>query len=90
MFLPKVNKDAIRISNETNEGIKDLIEYIKNSLFNDEITCKLLLPYDKGDIFTTLKEKAHVHNFSYENNGIVVEVTLSRYLYNLYNKYLKE
>lgn len=90
MFLPKVNKDAIRISNETNEGIKDLIEYIKNSLFNDEITCKLLLPYDKGDIFTTLKEKAHVHNFSYENNGIVVEVTLSRYLYNLYNKYLKK
>ena len=90
MFLPKVDKDAIRISNETNEGIKDLIEYIKNSLFNDEITCKLLLPYDKGDIFTTLKEKAHVHNFSYENNGIVVEVTLSRYLYNLYNKYLKE
>ena len=90
MFLPKVDKDAILISNETNEGIKDLIEYIKNSLFNDEITCKLLLPYDKGDIFTTLKEKAHVHNFSYENNGIVVEVTLSRYLYNLYNKYLKE
>lgn len=89
MFLPKVDKDAILISNETNEGIKDLIEYIKNSLFNDEITCKLLLPYDKGDIFTTLKEKAHVHNFSYENNGIVVEVTLSRYLYNLYNKYLK-
>lgn len=90
MFLPKVDKDAILISNETNEGIKDLIEYIKNSLFNDEITCKLLLPYDKGDIFTTLKEKAHVHNFSYENNGIVVEVTLSRYLYNLYNKYLKK
>lgn len=90
MFLPKVDKDAILISNATNEGIKDLIEYIKNSLFNDEITCKLLLPYDKGDIFTTLKEKAHVHSFSYKNDGIIVDVTLSRYLYNLYNKYIKE
>lgn len=90
IFLPKVDKDSILISNETKEGIDKLIEYIKNSLFNDEISCKLVLPYDKGDIFTILKEKAHVHSFFYENEGIIVNVTLSRYLYNLYNKYVKE
>ena len=87
LFLPVVTKDSILISNQTLEGFDKLINYIKNKLFSDEITCNLLLPYDKGDVFAILKDKATVHSFSYENNGIIVNATMSVYLYNLYKNY---
>lgn len=89
IFLPKIEGDTIFLSNQTKEGIDELLAYIKQSLFDDAITVTLLLPYDKGDIFSVLKEKAHVESFSYEENGIVVTCSLSPYLYNLYQIYKK-
>ncbi len=85
IFLPKVEHDAIITSNITKIGFDELLEYIKTKLFPDTFTLTLLIPYDKGDIFNTLKEKANISDFEYLNDGIKVNVTMSLYLYNLYN-----
>ena len=87
MFLPKVDGDFIKASNLLNVGFDELILYIKEKLFSDTIRCTLFLPYSKGDIFNVLKEKANIHEFTYENDGIKVDVTLSNYLYNLYKSF---
>lgn len=87
IFLPKVTGDTILLSNETKEGFDELLDYIKKTLFNDEVKVTLLLPYDKGEIFSILKEKAHIEEFNYQENGIKVTCSLSPYLYNLYKIY---
>ena len=88
LFLPRVDQDNIKLSNVTKEGFTELLTYIKSHLFNNTICCKFLIPFTKGDLFNTLKTKAHIHQFSYENDGILVEATVSDYLYNLYQEYL--
>lgn len=87
IFLPKVVGDTILLSNETKEGFDELLDYIKKTLFNDEVKVTLLLPYDKGEIFSILKEKAHIEEFNYQENGIKVTCSVSPYLYNLYSIY---
>lgn len=87
LFLPKVDGDFIKTSVVSNMGFDEVTKYIKNKLFSDKVRCTLFLPYNKGDVFNTLKEKANIHEFSYENEGIKVDVTLSNYLYNLYKSF---
>jgi len=88
LFLPKVEKDQILLSNETKEGFDDFITYIKESLFHDALHATLLIPYDKGEVFNVLKEKAHIESFSYLDQGIVVVCTMSPYLFNYYKNYI--
>lgn len=89
IFLPKVDGDVIKISNITKEGFSSFISYLKEKLFNDQIKVQMLIPYDKGEVFNLLKEKAHINHFSYEENGILVDALVSKYLYNKYNDLIK-
>ncbi len=90
LFLPKVEKDQIILSNETKEGFDDLIAYIKESLFHDALYATLLIPYDRGEVFNVLKEKAHIESFSYLDQGIVVACTMSPYLFNYYKNFIRK
>lgn len=87
MFMPTIIGDQIRTSNLDQRGFDELITYIKDKLFDDVVKVKLLIPYDKGEIFNLLKEKSNVHAFSYHDDGIVVDTIVSKYLYNLYHQY---
>ena len=89
IFLPKVDKDSIVVSNKTKEGFNELLNYIKEKLFSNTVKATFLIPYQNGEVFNVLKEKANIHSFSYENDGILVDVTLSNHLYGLYKKYEK-
>lgn len=74
------------ITNKDENTIKQLIEYIDNTLF-DDLNVELLLPYTKGDIYNTLKLKAEVLSTEYLDNGILVNCNLSKHLYELYKEY---
>lgn len=87
LFLPQVDTDFILISNTAHTGFDELIDYIQQTLFSDQVTCKLLIPYANGEIFSLLKEKAHVHDSSYENEGILLTCTMSKLLYQRYMQY---
>ena len=87
MFVPTIIGDQIKTSNLNQQGFDELISYIKDKLFNDVVKANLLIPYEKGEIFNLLKEKSNVQSFSYNDDGILVDTILSKYLYNLYHQY---
>ena len=67
--------------------IKELVNYIENVIFPDEITTSLLIPYTNGEVYNILMEKANVLDTEYTDNGIKVKVILSKHLFELYKKY---
>ncbi len=83
-FITSNYPDALLISSKTLEGYEELISKIEETLFPKEYTVTYLLPYDKGNIYNNLKEKAEVLDTVYENSGIRVVARVSEYYYNLY------
>lgn len=81
-------KNSVLISALTGYGIEDLIKSIKEHLFKDMIKCKMLIPYDKGDLYSYLHEKTKVYNVSYEANGTYLETELNEADYNKYEQYV--
>jgi GTP-binding protein HflX len=67
-----------------------LLNMIQDALMEDTYAVKLLLPYDRGDIFSRLKNKYNVENFEYVENGIIVDVNLDEEDYNIYKGYILE
>lgn len=86
-FITSNYPDALLISSKTKEGYNELIEEIENHLFAKEFTVSYKIPYDKGNIFNTLKEKAKVLHTTYENDGIYVTAVVSEYYYHLYQEF---
>lgn len=87
LLLSVENNPSFLISNVTKEGLKELIDYMDETLYDSDVTCTLLLPYQRGDIFNQLMEKATISSYEYIDNGIKVVVTLSAHLYELYKEY---
>lgn len=90
MFINSCLEPSIMLSSVTSEGYDKLCDYIEKTLFPDFITCTLLLPFSRGDIYNTLKEKANVLSTEYLPEGILVSVSLSGHLYSLYKEFIKE
>ena len=67
-----------------------LLKIVENALMEDTYQVKLLLPYDKGNIFSKIKDKYNVDNFEYVENGIKLEVNLDEEDYNIYKGYIVE
>ncbi len=86
-FITSPYPNALLISSKTQEGYQELIEEIENHLFVKEFTVTYQIPYDRGNIFNTLKEKAKVLHTMYENDGIYVTAVVSEYYYHLYQEF---
>ena len=89
MFVNQALEPSILLSSVTQEGYKELCDYIEKTLFPDFVEATLLIPYDKGNIYNILCEKANVISTEYLNEGILVCANMSTYLYNLYKEYEK-
>ena len=57
-------------------------------MFPKEYHVTLLIPYNLGSIYNTLKEKTTVLDTEYLNEGIKVTAVVSEYYYNIYKEYL--
>lgn len=79
-FLPSNYQPCILLSSVDNTGYDLLINAIQETLFNDLSLISILLPYDKGDLFSLLKENAEVLETEYTNDGILIKVRVSPYL----------
>lgn len=82
-------KDSIHISCKLKEGIRDLCSKIDEILFADTYLDRFLIPYDKGHLFSLLKENAEVLETNYLDTGIEVLANVSLHLHNLLNEYKK-
>ncbi|MBQ8292556.1 MAG: GTPase HflX [Bacilli bacterium] len=87
-FITSVYPDALMISSITKQGYEELIKEIETHLFPKEYVVTYKLPYNLGNIYNNLKEKATVLHTTYENDGIMVTCRVSEYYYNLYHDFL--
>ena len=88
-IYPKNQKDKVYISAKKGINMDKLLKLIEEALMEDTYEVKLLLPYERGDIFSKIKDKYNVNNFNYEENGISVDVNLDEEDYNIYKDYIK-
>lgn len=70
--IPKITEQAIYMSAKQRIGMDELIDEILKRVYSGHKECRLLLPYERGDLFSYLKEHANVIESSYEADGIHV------------------
>lgn len=73
---PKVSDNNIWISAKEGKGLGELVELIKAYIFDQYVTCKLLVPFDRGDVVAYLNDKANVKETTYEEEGTLMTVEM--------------
>lgn len=75
-IVPAPDADNIFISAKYGDNIDLLLKKIKQKIFKDELSAKLLVPYTRGDISSYLCDKADVKAMDYRENGTFFDVVL--------------
>lgn len=88
--LPYVDGNKVCISAKNNIGINELINVISNNIFKGYVTCKMQIPFKRGDIVSYLKEKYDFISTQYTNAGTLIEICLNKKDYGKYKNYIIE
>lgn len=88
--IPKITEQAIYMSAKKRIGMDELIDEILKRVYSGHKVCKLLLPYDRGDLFSYLKEHANVIESNYEADGIHVTAECSEADFGRLASYMKQ
>ena len=67
-----------------------LMDIIQENIMKNTYAVTLMLPYERGDIFSKLKNKYNVENFEYGESCITLDVNLEEEDYNIYIEYILE
>ncbi|PIC84254.1 GTPase HflX [Sporosarcina sp. P1] len=76
IVYPRVKDQSIWMSAGENKGIPELLNLIQQNLFRQYITCKLMIPYDRGEIVSHLNENASIKDTAYEEEGTLMTVEM--------------
>ncbi|MBQ3422932.1 MAG: GTPase HflX, partial [Romboutsia sp.] len=71
-IYPKNTDDVIYISAKKSINMEKLLYMIQEALMENTYPVTLLLPYDKGHIFSKIKDKYNVESFEYGEIGITL------------------
>lgn len=88
--LPYVDGNKVYISAKNNIGINELIKVISSNIFGEYVTCKMQIPFERGDIVSYLKGKYNFISTQYTNDGTLIEICLSQKDYSKYKQYIIE
>ena len=80
---------SIEISALTGLGCDKLVKIIDETLHAKLHRYQMLIPFDKGQIYSFLKENTTIYQTDYQNDGIHVDVELNDYYVGLYRQYIK-
>lgn len=86
LYIP--SDRGIYISAKSGIGIEELIESICKKVFKDYITCKVLIPYNEGEIVAYLNENTSIINTNYTDEGTILNIECSKQDYDRYKNYL--
>lgn len=86
--IPKVEEDIIYMSASNKIGDIELIELISKKVFGDYIKTKMLIPYDKGNIYSYLKQNAIIEKTEYIEEGTMLILKVKEKDYNKYKEYV--
>lgn len=85
---PTVNGDGLWISAKEGKGLDELLEVIKKRIFADYVTCRMVIPFDRGDIVAYLNEQASILETEYEEEGTLLKVEMSHADYDRYEQFV--
>ena len=89
-IYPKNEKEKIYISAKKGINMEELLLLIQDAIMENTYDVRLMLPYERGDIFSKLKGKYNIEEFEYTESGIELEVNLEEEDYNIYKEYILE
>ncbi len=87
-IYPKNTDETIYISAKKGTNMPELLQLVQDAIMEKTYAVKLLLPYERGDIFSKVKDKYNVESFEYVENGITLDVNLQEADYNIYKEYI--
>ncbi|WP_313236401.1 GTPase HflX [Sporosarcina ureae] len=73
---PRIKDQSIWMSAGEDKGIPELLTLIQQNLFRQYVTCKLMIPYDRGEIVAHLNENASIKDTAYEEEGTLMTVEM--------------
>lgn len=73
---PFVQDHNVWLSAKDGKGLKELIDLIKQYVFDHYVTCKVLVPFDRGDVVSYLNDHANILKTDYEEEGTVMTVEM--------------
>lgn len=85
---PTIDEDYLFISNRTKENIDHLIDTIYGHIYQENRIHILRIPFDEGQIFSSLKENNTILETKYEADGTYVKTILTPEQEKQYKKYL--
>lgn len=66
----------------------DVISFLESQIFKDYVTVSLLIPYNKGDVFSQLNELTQIKSQLNTEDGMIIEVELSQPQLQEYNQFI--
>ena len=69
LLLRGLEPSSIFVSSKTGQGISELLEVIADTLPAPDVELELLVPYDRGDIVSSLHLKGVIDSTDYEEQG---------------------
>jgi len=85
---PVISGDNIWISAKQGIGLEELLQMIRQHIFSDYVTCKMLIPYEQGNIVSYLNEHASVYETAYEETGTLLTLEVKEADYAKYQQYV--
>lgn len=85
---PVISGDNIWISAKQGNGLDELLQIIRQHIFSDYVTCKMLIPYEQGNVVSYLNEHATIFETAYEENGTLLKLEVKEADYAKYQNFV--
>ncbi|MCT6923847.1 GTPase HflX [Metasolibacillus sp.] len=87
---PLMSGDNLWIAAKEGVGLDELLTMIRQHIFADYVTCKMLVPYKAGSVVSYLNEQASIFSTEYEEQGTLLQLELKAADYHKYEQYVVE
>jgi len=87
---PQSSKEnSIFTSAINNNNVDKLLSMIDEFLYKKISVVQMLIPFNRSEIYSDLKDNSNVLTTDYKEDGINIEVEVNEYHHNKYNKFIK-
>lgn len=87
--IPRDEEGCVYISAKNKAGIDKLVDEICKKTFKQYVNCRMLIPYDKGNILSYLKNNANISSTEYNSDGIAISLECKEADYKRYKQFVK-
>lgn len=87
--VPVAQGDCVYISAKNKTGIDELIRLISENIFTEYVQCKMLIPYENGNLVSYFNGNANIQSTSYEGDGTLLTLECKEADYQRYQQFLQ-